>query len=94
MSTTAKPQGKTTYVASAAEAQWLLNEQRKLYLRSWCGAIRPPLGALAQLCGNVYGEPGAYRKAHAGFGRGGSGDRGMRVPYGARPPLYAVSCEL
>lgn len=35
MSTTSKPRGKTTYVASAADAQWLLNEQRKLYLRSW-----------------------------------------------------------
>lgn len=35
MSTTSKPRGQAMYVASAADQQWLLNEQKKLYLRSW-----------------------------------------------------------
>ena len=35
MSTTSKPRGQAMYVASAADKQWLLNEQKKLYLRSW-----------------------------------------------------------
>jgi group II intron reverse transcriptase/maturase len=35
MSTLPKPQGKTTYVASRLDWDWLLSEQRKLYKRSW-----------------------------------------------------------
>lgn len=35
MSTTSKTLGQAMYVASAADKQWLLNEQQKLYLRSW-----------------------------------------------------------
>lgn len=35
MRTTSKPLGQAMYVASTADQQWLLNEQEKLYLRSW-----------------------------------------------------------
>jgi RNA-directed DNA polymerase len=35
MSTTSRPLGQAMYVASTADRQWLLNEQKKLYLRSW-----------------------------------------------------------
>ncbi|NJL27823.1 MAG: group II intron reverse transcriptase/maturase [Thermoanaerobaculia bacterium] len=35
MSTASKPQGEAMYVVSAADRQWLLNEQKKLYRRSW-----------------------------------------------------------
>ena len=35
MNTTPKPQGKAMYVAPKSDKIWLLNEQRKLYARSW-----------------------------------------------------------
>ena len=35
MRRTSRPQGQAMYVATAADRQWLLSEQRKLYLRSW-----------------------------------------------------------
>lgn len=34
-STAPKPQGQATYVASSSDRSWLLNEQRKLYARSY-----------------------------------------------------------
>ena len=35
MNTSSKPRGKAMYVASQLDKSWLLNVQRKLYLRSW-----------------------------------------------------------
>ena len=35
MGTTTLPQGQATYVAPKPDGAWLLNEQRKLYRRSW-----------------------------------------------------------
>ncbi len=35
MSAASKPQGQAMYVASSADGLWLLNEQRKLYAKSW-----------------------------------------------------------
>lgn len=35
MSTASKPLGQAMYVATTADRRWLLNEQKKLYLRSW-----------------------------------------------------------
>jgi RNA-directed DNA polymerase len=35
MSTASRPLGKAMYVASTSDREWLLNVQRKLYLRSW-----------------------------------------------------------
>ena len=35
MSTTPKPQGKATYVASRSDKEWLLSVQRMLYRQSW-----------------------------------------------------------
>jgi len=39
------------------------------------------------LRGNIYGEPGAQRKVHAGFGGGGSGNRRVKTLYGAGVPI-------
>ena len=69
-----KPREKATYVASKSDRDWLLNVQRKLYARSWDSC---------QTCG----EPGAYRKVHAGFGGGGSEDRWVKAHYGVRAPI-------
>ena len=58
----------------AAVARW--NGQGRLHLAD---ARTPLLSRLAEdpsLRVNIYGEPGAYRKAHAGFGEGAWKPRG------------------
>ena len=69
------------YVATQADKDWLLNEQRKLYARSFGN---PELRA------NTHGKPGAYRKAHAGFGRGEPEDRRLNL-YGVGFPILTCA---
>ena len=50
--------------------------------------LRLGLDATPQLHGNAFGEPGAYRKAHAGFGEGHPETDPVRTGNRAGCPLY------
>ncbi len=70
-----KPLGKAAYAAPDPDRDWLQNVQRALYRRS--NQLRPV----------IYGEPGAQRKVHAGFGEGRA-ETCRRKPVRRRAPTH------
>jgi hypothetical protein len=57
-------------------------------------AISIGVAATHELHRQVYGEPGAQRKVHAGFGKGGLVDRRAQARYGDEVPTFTASGRL
>ena len=54
MSTPSKPRGKAMYVATKTDRDWLLNEQQKVYARSF--ELDPPSFAVKSMESPVHNE--------------------------------------